>query len=128
MTPGTDRSKFIATGDAACASYREREARARADNDGSKAGQLRYFETAANLIRELADRLRAAPAPADDRMAMAGYIAQIEEVEQHVRKLRDAIEREDKGAAAEEAQKVAQTSAEARRLARGIGFRICGAE
>ena len=77
MTPGNDRSRFIAAADAACADYREREARARAENDGKKSSQLRYLDTTAALIHELAGRLRAAPTPEADRMAMAGYIGAI---------------------------------------------------
>ena len=127
VTPRVDRSRFIAAGDAACADYREREARARGENDGQKSSQLRYLDTTAALIRELLDRLRAAPTPEADRMPMAGYIAAIEEVEQHVRRFRDALDREDRQSG-EYARRVADTSAEARRLARGIGFRVCGAE
>ena len=127
MTPGTDRSRFIAAGDAACVDYREREARARAENDGQKSSQLRYLDTTAGLIRDLLERLRAAPTPEADRMAMAGYLAAIEEVEVQVRRFRDALDREDPSSG-EHARRVADTSAEARRLARGIGFRVCGAE
>ena len=127
VTPGNDRSRFITAADAACADYREREARARGENDGQKSSQLRYLDTTAALIRELLDRLRSAPTPDADRIAMAGYIAAIEEVEVEVRRFRDALDREDPRSG-EHARRVADTSAEARRLAREIGFRVCGAE
>ena len=45
-----------------------------------------------------------------------------------MRGLRDAIDRDDRRASGEHAARVAETSAEARRLARAIGFRVCGAE
>ncbi len=121
------RASFIARGDAICGDYRTREREARSRNNGSKAEGLRYLDTVVSLISDSIRRLRALGRVPGDRAKFDAYVAELVELEDDVRRLRDATANED-GSAGEKARRVSQTSAEARRLAREYGFLVCGAE
>ena len=119
--------RFIAAADSACARYQEREAAARRDNDGSKPAQIRYLDTVAGLLEEIARDIRAlGPAPRAPE-TVARYVSVIERLGGEVREMRDATESFDASYSAKASQ-VAKSSDEAKRIARDYGFRICGSK
>ena len=121
------RAQFIARGDAICADYRKNESEARKENDGRKESQVKYLSTVAALVSDAIKRLRELGAAPGDRAKFNAYVAKLVELEDHVRRFRDAIAN-DSRSYAEEARQVAAASAEARGLAREYGFRVCGSE
>ena len=121
------RARFIARGDAICADYRRQESEARKQNTGEKEEQVRYLSTVASLVSESVERLKALGAAPGDKGKFDAYVAKLEELAGHVRRFRDAIANDDRSYA-QEARRVSETSAEARRIAREYGFQVCGSE
>jgi hypothetical protein len=119
------KARFIAAADAACLIYLDAEAAERAKNDGSKQRQLEYLDKVALLLNNTIIRFHRLSPPAADRPAVGAYVNKIAELRGDVLAFRDKIASNDLNYQAT-AKAMADASADAKRMAKAYGFKVCG--